>query len=101
MTYNVFGGTFNQSTIDSLLFVAVAADSTGVWSLYTTLGECEIMFHVSTLLPFTANNRQQVFSLNLIVIWCNSGFFSDFGTCSLFSVLLWERIFAIFIVDSL
>lgn len=35
-------------------------DSTGTHSLYATYQECEIMFHVSTLLPFTPNNRQQL-----------------------------------------
>ncbi|XP_067682950.1 signal-induced proliferation-associated 1-like protein 2 isoform X2 [Haliotis asinina] len=35
-------------------------DSTGTHSYYTTFENCEIMFHVSTMLPFTANNRQQL-----------------------------------------
>ncbi|XP_069500938.1 signal-induced proliferation-associated protein 1 isoform X2 [Ambystoma mexicanum] len=35
-------------------------DSTGTHSLYTKYQEYEIMFHVSTLLPYTANNRQQL-----------------------------------------
>ncbi|XP_029467772.1 signal-induced proliferation-associated protein 1 [Rhinatrema bivittatum] len=35
-------------------------DSTGTHSLYTTYQEYEIMFHVSTMLPYTANNRQQL-----------------------------------------
>ncbi|XP_069063980.1 signal-induced proliferation-associated protein 1 isoform X2 [Pleurodeles waltl] len=35
-------------------------DSTGTHSLYTRYQEYEIMFHVSTLLPYTANNRQQL-----------------------------------------
>lgn len=37
-----------------------AADSTGTHSLYTTYQGYEIMFHVSTMLPYTPNNRQQV-----------------------------------------
>ncbi|KAL1509707.1 hypothetical protein ABEB36_004404 [Hypothenemus hampei] len=36
------------------------ADSTGFYSVYAQYQECEIMFHVSTMLPFTANNRQQL-----------------------------------------
>ena len=40
--------------------VSVSADSTGTHSLYTTYQDYEIMFHVSTLLPYTPNNRQQV-----------------------------------------
>ncbi|KAJ8002318.1 hypothetical protein DPEC_G00178630 [Dallia pectoralis] len=35
-------------------------DSTGTHSLYTTYKDYELMFHVSTLLPFTTNNRQQL-----------------------------------------
>lgn len=37
-----------------------AADSTGTHSLYTRYQDYEIMFHVSTMLPYTANNTQQV-----------------------------------------
>lgn len=35
-------------------------DTTGLHSIYTTFNDCEIMFHVSTLLPYTPNNRQQL-----------------------------------------
>ncbi|CAH1396747.1 unnamed protein product [Nezara viridula] len=35
-------------------------DSTGLYSVYGQYQDCEIMFHVSTLLPFTPNNRQQL-----------------------------------------
>jgi hypothetical protein len=35
-------------------------DSTGLYSVYTEHESNEIMFHVSTLLPYTANNRQQL-----------------------------------------
>lgn len=35
-------------------------DSTGTHSVYTAYQNCEIMFHVSTMLPFTPNNRQQL-----------------------------------------
>ncbi|XP_077174675.1 signal-induced proliferation-associated 1-like protein 3 isoform X2 [Paroedura picta] len=35
-------------------------DSTGTHSLYTTYQGYEIMFHVSTMLPYTPNNRQQL-----------------------------------------
>lgn len=35
-------------------------DSTGTHSLYTTFQDYEIMFHVSTMLPYTPNNRQQL-----------------------------------------
>ncbi|NXD88757.1 SI1L3 protein, partial [Halcyon senegalensis] len=37
-----------------------SADSTGTHSLYTTYQDYEIMFHVSTMLPYTPNNRQQL-----------------------------------------
>ncbi|KAI5642682.1 rap/ran-GAP domain-containing protein [Phthorimaea operculella] len=35
-------------------------DSTGLYSVYTKYQDCEIMFHVSTMLPYTPNNRQQL-----------------------------------------
>jgi len=35
-------------------------DSTGQVSLYTTFEQYEVMFHVSTMLPFTASNKQQL-----------------------------------------
>ncbi|KAJ8337970.1 hypothetical protein SKAU_G00369360 [Synaphobranchus kaupii] len=35
-------------------------DSTGSHSLYTRYQDYEIMFHVSTMLPYTANNTQQL-----------------------------------------
>ncbi|CAG9861015.1 unnamed protein product [Phyllotreta striolata] len=35
-------------------------DSTGSHSIYAQYQDCEIMFHVSTMLPFTPNNRQQL-----------------------------------------
>lgn len=37
-----------------------SADSTGTHSMYTTYKDYEIMFHVSTMLPYTPNNKQQV-----------------------------------------
>ena len=46
----------------SMCFCFSVADSTGTKSLYTTFEDYEIMFHVSTLLPYTANNTQQVSS---------------------------------------
>ncbi|XP_065207737.1 signal-induced proliferation-associated 1-like protein 2 [Planococcus citri] len=36
------------------------SDSTGLYSVYAHYKDCEIMFHVSTMLPFTPNNRQQL-----------------------------------------
>uniref|UniRef100_T1IPW2 Rap-GAP domain-containing protein n=1 Tax=Strigamia maritima TaxID=126957 RepID=T1IPW2_STRMM len=35
-------------------------DSTGLYSVYAAFQDCEIMFHVSSLLPYSANNRQQL-----------------------------------------
>ncbi|KAL7854894.1 hypothetical protein SRHO_G00170840 [Serrasalmus rhombeus] len=35
-------------------------DSTGTHSLYTVYKDYELMFHVSTMLPYTPNNRQQL-----------------------------------------
>lgn len=42
------------------MILCPAADSTGTHSLYTRYQDYEIMFHVSTMLPYTANNTQQV-----------------------------------------
>lgn len=53
----------------ALTDVSVPADSTGTHSLYTTYQDYEIMFHVSTLLPYTPNNRQQVSSPQLGHRW--------------------------------
>lgn len=35
-------------------------DTTGTYSVYNTFEDCEIMFHVSTMLPYTIANRQQI-----------------------------------------
>lgn len=35
-------------------------DSAGTHSVYTKYQDREIMFHVSTMLPFSPNDRQQV-----------------------------------------
>jgi signal-induced proliferation-associated 1 like protein 1 len=35
-------------------------DTSGTHSIYKTFNDCEVMFHVSTLLPFTPNNKQQL-----------------------------------------
>ncbi|KAI1295391.1 Signal-induced proliferation-associated 1-like protein 2 [Halotydeus destructor] len=35
-------------------------DTTGLHSIYTTFNDYEMHFHVSTLLPYTPNNRQQL-----------------------------------------
>lgn len=51
-----------------LLVSSLAADSTGLYSVYAQYQECEIMFHVSTMLPFTPNNRQQVGAWYLFVL---------------------------------
>ncbi|KAG1713971.1 Signal-induced proliferation-associated 1-like protein 1 [Nymphon striatum] len=38
----------------------VKSDSTGIYSVYASYQSCEVMFHVSTMLPYTQNNRQQL-----------------------------------------
>ena len=42
-----------------LYYVLLLDDSTGLYSVYTEHEGKEIMFHVSTLLPYTPNNRYQ------------------------------------------
>ena len=41
------------------MFISIvfADDSTGLYSVYSEFEGSEIMFHVSTLLPYTPNNR--------------------------------------------
>lgn len=46
-----------------------SADSTGTHSLYTTYKDYEVMFHVSTMLPYMPNNRQQVGPASAFQIW--------------------------------
>lgn len=46
-----------------------SADSTGTHSLYTTYKDYEVMFHVSTMLPYMPNNRQQVGLPSTSQIW--------------------------------
>lgn len=41
----------------------LSGDMTGRYSVYTIYEGHEIMFHVSTLLPYSKENRQQVSSL--------------------------------------
>jgi hypothetical protein len=38
-------------------------DTTGEYSIFTEFENSEIMFHVSTLLPFTPVNKQQVVAI--------------------------------------
>lgn len=42
------------------IFFLITDDSTGLYSVYTSHFGNELMFHVSTLLPYTPNNRQQL-----------------------------------------
>lgn len=44
----------------NIFCIIFVADSTGTHSLYTTYQGYEIMFHVSTMLPYMPNNPQQV-----------------------------------------
>ena len=54
MGHTVFSVPYSESSFP------VADDSTGLYSVYANTLANEIMFHVSTLLPFTPNNRQQL-----------------------------------------
>jgi RAP1 GTPase activating protein 1 len=38
----------------------IESDATGAWAYHTHFEGMEILYHVSTLLPYTENNRQQV-----------------------------------------
>lgn len=52
-------GLLKNFTFESLLF-STTDNSTGKQSLYTVFQGHEVMFHVSTLLPYHAENKQQV-----------------------------------------
>ena len=43
-----------------LLYIVFLADTTGEYSVFTEYENSEVMFHISTLLPFTPANKQQV-----------------------------------------
>ncbi|POI33810.1 hypothetical protein CIB84_002438 [Bambusicola thoracicus] len=57
------GESFTFSLIDVFLLRILsffADDTTGTFSIYTVYQGHEIMFHVSTMLPYSRENRQQV-----------------------------------------
>lgn len=42
------------------MLFSLADDTTGIFSIYTVFQGHEIMFHVSTMLPYSRENKQQV-----------------------------------------
>lgn len=58
------GGLDTTSAFDTLsrldVVESLSANSTGRESVYTAFANHEIMFHVSTLLPYSKDNRQQI-----------------------------------------
>ena len=59
----------SQALSRYIVLLFPVADTTGSCSVYTEFRDCEIMFHVSTLLPYQPHNRQQVsICANCIVI---------------------------------
>lgn len=63
-------GFFNFSFFFlSLFHFYYSGDMTGKYSVYTLYEGHEIMFHVSTLLPFSKDNRQQVSYDNFISLY--------------------------------
>ncbi len=55
---------FPYSSSRSLFFLTrvflITADTTGTESVYTVYEGHEIMFHISTMLPYSQDNKQQV-----------------------------------------
>ena len=47
----------------------VRGDMTGEHSVYTTHGDHEIMFHVSTLLPYSPDDKQQVANISFYTLF--------------------------------
>ena len=58
----------------------VVKDQTGAHSVYTTFEEHEIMFHVSTMLPHSKEDRQQVSGRDDIANYCAQ---LEAGSCRL------------------
>ena len=65
-------GAQRFSLVHSVSFFIVSDNMTGSHSLYTIYEGHEIMFHVSTMLPFTPDNPQQVTNMcsTLLCIKC-------------------------------
>jgi hypothetical protein len=49
--------------------LSVNGDTTGTHSVFGKYGSYNIMFHVSTLMPFTPNEKQQVLSLRFLLLF--------------------------------
>lgn len=54
------GGLNITSTLMFFRSLISAANSTGVYSLYTTFQDVEIMFHVAMYIPYSVDDSQQV-----------------------------------------
>lgn len=80
----------------------VRGDTTGTHSIYAEYQAHEIMFHVSTLLPFTPSNKQQVnfFSLKIDVIAVTNDP-SFFAKRAVLVTQLWEKSVPLQFVHSL
>lgn len=58
-----------MNCINITYFEFQTGDMTGMFSVHTLYEGHEIMFHVSTLLPFSRDNRQQVIYIHIIKIY--------------------------------
>ena len=58
--FSSFFSSFFFPCFVNWIWMCIPADSTGAYSLYTAFHGYQIMFHVSTMLPFTPSNKQQV-----------------------------------------
>lgn len=80
-TYFILSTDTRLTSLVDVMFSTPADDSTGKHSIYTTWRDYEIMFHVSTYLPFSPFDRQQVpdssiaisFSHYYVNSWTGSG----------------------------
>ncbi|VDL90836.1 unnamed protein product [Schistocephalus solidus] len=54
---------FRNFSKNCMLFSFVIAETTGTESVYTIYEGHEVMFHVSTLLPLSTDNKQQVLNI--------------------------------------
>ncbi len=62
---NEQGGYLQLLTTRSFSF---SADTTGTESVYTVYEGHEIMFHISTMLPYSQDNKQQVSTFLTILV---------------------------------
>lgn len=65
MTVHIYTD-FSQCHTVNYTFSLLVDDTTGIHSIYTVYQGHELMFHVSTMLPYSKENKQQVSLITMI-----------------------------------